>query len=149
MNLSDILTGERVEVRASVPDKAGVLHAMAELLEGVAPGLDAERIVEVFEEREALASTGVGSGVAIPHGRVDGVPSLVAAAMIVPSGVDFDSIDGRPVQIVVALLGPRNLDHLKALHRVSRVLRSARVRAELVTCADGAEAYALLLDADR
>lgn len=148
MKLSDILKVERVAVRASVADKPSALRALAELLEGVAPSLDTDAITEVFEAREALASTGVGSEVAIPHGRVTGIESLVASAMIVREGVDFESIDGRPVHILIALLGPKNLDHLKALHRVSRVLRSEATRERLKASTSGADALEILLAAD-
>lgn len=149
MKLSDILTVERVEVRDGVADKPSALRALAELLEGAAPQLDTATITEVFEAREALASTGVGSEVAIPHGRAAGIESLVASAMILRDGVDFESIDGRPVHILIALLGPKNLDHLKALHRVSRVLRSAATRERLKASQTGAAAFEVLLDADR
>lgn len=149
MKIAEILTVERVAVRPRVADKPAALRAMAELLEEAVPDLDAEAIAEVFAEREALASTGVGSGVAIPHGRYAGVPSLLASVMILHEGVDFESIDGRPVDIVVALLGPKNLDHLKALSRVSRVLRSEQVRERLRAARDAESAFAIFVESDR
>lgn len=149
MRLADILSARRITVRLEATDKASALRALAELFVDDVEGIEPEEIARVFEEREALASTGVGSGVAIPHGRIEGVPSLLAAVGIAPDGVDFDAIDGRPVHIFVALLGPRNLDHLKALARFSRLLRSESARRELLAAASPADALDHINAADR
>jgi len=149
VRLADILSANRVTVSLSVGDKSATLRALAELFLDDVEGIDAERIAEVFEEREALASTGVGSGVAIPHGRIDGVPNLLAAVGIVRDGVEFESIDGQPATIIVALLGPKNLDHLKALARFSRILRYESVRAALVAAESPEAALDVILAADR
>lgn len=148
MRLAEILDVERVVVRLRAPNKASALASLAELFVGSVEGIDAAGIAAVFEEREAIASTGIGSGVAIPHGRMESVPRLLAAVAICEEGVDFDAIDGKPAHILVALLGPRNLEHLKALARFSRLLRSPRVRARLVDAADAESAYQTILDND-
>ncbi|MBX3271978.1 MAG: PTS sugar transporter subunit IIA [Sandaracinaceae bacterium] len=149
MRLADILAAHRITVRLEATDKASALRAMAELFVDDVEGIDADRIAAVFEEREALASTGVGSGVAIPHGRIEGVPTLLAAVGLSREGLDFDAIDGRPVHIFVALLGPRNLDHLKALARFSRLLRSEHARRDLLGAASPADALDRICAADR
>lgn len=149
MRLADILTVTRVKVGMAVDDKPSVILALAELFVEDVEGIDAERIAEVFEEREALASTGVGSGVAMPHGRIDGVPQLLAAVGIHQKGVEFDSIDGQPAHIFVALLGPKNLDHLKALARFSRILRSDTARRHLLAAASPRDALDIILAAER
>ncbi|MGE0787172.1 MAG: PTS sugar transporter subunit IIA [Sandaracinaceae bacterium] len=149
MKLSDILTPQRVDVRDRVADKPASLRALAELLErGADDVIDASAIAAVLAEREALASTGVGSGVAVPHGRAANLPALIAALLIVRDGVEFESIDGLPAHIFVALLGPKNLEHIKALGRVSRVLRSEAVRAELLAAPDAQTAFDVLIRAD-
>jgi PTS system nitrogen regulatory IIA component len=130
MRLADILTADRVTTSMEAVDKESALQIVA----GLFPGQDQGEVYRVLREREALASTGIGSGVAIPHGRVRGLERLVAALAVCRSGVDFDSVDGLPVHIVVAILAPERStgDHLKALARVSRVLRSEQVRDALV-----------------
>ena len=98
-------------------------------------------------ERERLASTGIGSGVAIPHGRYDGVDELRAAVAVCPAGVDFDAVDCLPVRILVGIVGPRSMPqkHLAALAGVSRVLRDDQKRDALLKAADDAEAYHTLV----
>jgi len=149
VRLTEILNANRVTVGMVADDKASALSALAGLFVDDAKSIDPDRIRMVFEEREALASTGVGSGVAIPHGRIEGVPSLLAALGIHRKGVDFDSIDGEPVHIFVALLGPRNLDHLKALARISRILRSDALRDRLASAQTPEAALEIIIGADR
>lgn len=150
MRLSDILAVERVSVGLHATDKRAALAALAQLFVDDDARLDAGAITRVFEEREALASTGVGSGVAIPHGRLPGVERLVAAVGVVPRGVDFDAVDGRPAHILVAVLGPEKHtgDHLKALARFSRLLRDEGVRARILAAESAAEAYEIILGED-
>jgi PTS system nitrogen regulatory IIA component len=150
VRLADILSVERVTVGLRAEDKASALHELAKLFAHGDPALDAGAIARVFEEREGLASTGVGSGVAIPHGRMRGVERLLAAIGIAKEGVDFDAIDGRPAYIFVAVLGPERQtgEHLKALARFSRILREDAVRARLMAAASAADALELLLRED-
>lgn len=149
MRVGDILTARRITVGLEARDKASALRELAELFVDDVEGIEAEQIAEVFEEREALASTGVGSGVAIPHGRLQGVPTLLAAVGLSRDGIEFESIDGRPVHIFVALLGPRNLDHLKALARFSRMLRDEENRREVLGSGSPADALDRIVAADR
>ena len=153
MRLADILTVERVTVGLSARDKPSALRELARLFGGADPGVTEEDIVRVFEEREALASTGVGSGVAIPHGRLRGVEQLRAAVAISAEGVEFDAIDGQPATILVAVLGPEQKtgDHLKALARFSRLLRNERIRQRLLEAEAAADALEVILieDANR
>ncbi len=137
-------------VRLQAEDKRSALHALARLFVDDDPRLHVDAIQRVFEEREALASTGVGSGVAIPHGRLPEVERLVAVVGVCKAGVDFESIDGRLAHILVAVLGPERQtgEHLKALARFSRLLRDERVRSRLIGAADDAEALAILLRED-
>jgi nitrogen PTS system EIIA component len=151
VRLADILTVERVTVQLHAADKASALRALAQLFVDGDPSLSVEAIARVFEEREALASTGVGSGVAIPHGRMAGLDRLRAAIGISRSGVEFDAIDGRPAHILVAVLGPEKQtgDHLKALARFSRVLRDEDVRARLLEAESDARALEILVTEDQ
>jgi PTS system nitrogen regulatory IIA component len=104
----------------------------------------------VLADREVVASTGVGSGVAIPHGRVDGLSTMRAALAICPKSVDFDAIDGEPVRILVAVLAPNRHtgDHLKALARISRLLRDESVRMRLLRAQDAVSLHAIVAEED-
>lgn len=134
MRLSDLLAPDRIEPALRVADKPAALDALAALLARGADGISTEVIARVLREREALASTGVGDEVAIPHGKVAGLSRVVAAMALAPEGVHFDSIDRRPVKILVAILAPERSasDHLRALARCSRLLRDARIRERLI-----------------
>lgn len=139
MRLAELLTAGRVTTSLSGTTKDDVLVTLAELLAFEA-GVDASEITRVLAEREALASTGVGSGVAIPHGRLPGIERMHAALAIHPVGVPFDAVDGQPAHIFVALLAPdrQASAHLRALARISRLMRQARFR-ELLRQATGPE----------
>lgn len=146
--LADLLDPERVRIGLAISDKEAALRAVASLLcmpEGTA---NEEVVYEVLLERERLASTGIGSGVAIPHGRYNGVDELRAAVAVCPAGVDFDAVDRVPVRILVGIVGPKSTPqkHLAALAGVSRVLRDERKREALLKAADDAEAYRALVE---
>jgi len=146
--LADLLDPERVRVGVTISSKESALRTVASLLcmpEGTA---NEEVVYDVLLERERLASTGIGSGVAIPHGRYDGVNELRAAVVVCPAGVDFEAVDGLPVRILVGIVGPRSMPqkHLAALAGVSRVLRNDGKRAALLKAADDADAYRTLLE---
>ena len=101
-------------------------------------GIDEEKLLEVLRDREALQSTGIGEGVAIPHGKMAGLERLVATFARSSSGVDFDSIDGQPTQLFFLLVVPEQSggQHLKALARISRFFRDASFREKLLAASD-------------
>ena len=147
--LQDLFHPLRVRVGVSVPDKENALLEVASLLtmpEGV---VNEESVCDVLLERERLASTGVGSHVAIPHGRIDDFDELRAAVAIAPDGVDFAAVDDLPVHIIVGIIGPRSMPekHLAALAGVSRILRDDTRRNALLRATTDEEAYRLLTDA--
>jgi len=144
MRLADILDAGRISTSLEASDKDGVLRELAALFSQ--DGLDPEQVYRVLSEREALASTGVGSGVAIPHGRVRGLEQMRAAMGIHREGVAFDAVDGQPVHIFVAVLAPdrRPSDHLKALARISRLLRHEKVRHALLEVGNPEQAVGLI-----
>jgi PTS system nitrogen regulatory IIA component len=150
VRLADILTVDRITVRLRAEDKPAALRELARLFVGADEGVDEDAITNVFEEREALASTGVGSGVAIPHGRLPQVTRLRAAVGISAPGVDFDAIDGRPAHILVAVLGPEQKtgEHLKALARFSRLLRNGSVRQKLLEADSAQRALEVIVEED-
>ena len=145
--LAELLHPARVRIGLALSSKDAALLAIASLLTLPEHIVEPTLVRDVLLERERLASTGVGSGVAIPHGRCDEFEALRAAVALCPSGVDFDAVDGRPVRIIVGIVGPRSMPqkHLAALAGVSRVLRDDAKRAELLSAADHARAYRALV----
>jgi len=148
VRLADILDPDDVTVNLSATGKRAALRAVAELFARRDDRLSEEEVLRVFEEREALASTGVGSGVAIPHGRLDEVERLRAVVAISGSGIEFDAIDGRPVRILVGLLGRRTGEHLMALRRFARLLRDDDVRRQLLEATDAPSVHEIVLRED-
>lgn len=152
MRLVEILAEERVAVARSLPDKPAALGAVAQLLaRGAGVGLSS--VLAVLEEREALQSTGIGDGVAIPHGFLGELGTQVAALIVAPDGVPFEAIDGRPAKIILGVVGPKKgmhaqVEHLRILARVSKVLREPGLREKIVTAADAATVFTLIRDAD-
>jgi PTS system nitrogen regulatory IIA component len=113
-------------------------------------GVDPQSLRKVLEERELLASTAIGDGIAIPHGKLDSVDQLVGALGRSPRGLDFDSIDGKPTHLVFMLVAPTASTgiHLKALARLSRLFRDALFRQRLVQAADAAAMYQVIAEED-
>jgi PTS system nitrogen regulatory IIA component len=133
MKIMDILVVDAVILNLGVRTKREVLAEMAAALAKVEPQIDADRLLEVLIEREALQSTGIGEGVAIPHGKMAGLDRLVASFARSPEGVDFESIDGQPTHHFFLLVVPEHSggQYLKALARISRFFRDAAFRQAL------------------
>ncbi len=146
--LAGLIHEKRVRVGLTASNKNAALLTIASLLTQPEGKANAESVYDVLLERERLASTGVGSGVAIPHGRSDDFDELRAAVGIYPAGVDFEAVDGLPVNIIVGIIGPRSMPqkHLAALAGVSRVLRNEAKRVELVGAIDDEHAYRALVE---
>jgi PTS system nitrogen regulatory IIA component len=149
MQVVDILSPGRVAVahdKMQISSKADVLRLLAELLAQGELRLDAKAIEQLLVKREDQQSTGVGGGVAIPHAAVEDLDRILGAVLLCPDPVGFDAVDGLPVSIFFAVIGPRRAvgEHLKTLARVSRLLRDDQFRARLVGASDGAAAFALI-----
>ena len=134
MKIMDILATDAVILNLGAREKREVLADMAQALAKVEPQIEADRLLEVLLEREALQSTGIGEGVAIPHGKMVGLDRLVASFARNPEGVDFDAIDGQPTHHFFLLVVPEHSggQYLKALARISRFFRDAAFRQKLV-----------------
>jgi len=133
MKIMDILVRDALILDLGVRSKREVLAEMANALAKVEPKIDANRLLEVLLEREALQSTGIGEGVAIPHGKLSGLDRLVASFARSVEGVDFDSIDGQPTHHFFLLVVPEQSGgrYLKALARISRFFRDPSFRQRL------------------
>ena len=143
MRIVDLLSEALVVPALRGGTKDAVLRELAAALAGAHPGVDAARLVEVLWERERLGSTAIGDGIAIPHGKLPGFQSVVAVFGRHADGVDFDSLDGRPTHLFFLLVAPEDSVglHLKALARVSRLLKDAAFRHALVATTDPQQLY--------
>jgi mannitol/fructose-specific phosphotransferase system IIA component (Ntr-type) len=126
MKLADVLRKECVVVNAQLPDKAGAIREVARLAKksSVLESVSEQEIVAGLEARESLGSTGVGKGIAIPHCRLKSVKDFVVGLLTVPSGVDFDSLDGQKVRLVVFIVAPEveSNQHVRLLSLISQTL---------------------------
>ncbi|MEP7239328.1 MAG: PTS sugar transporter subunit IIA [Devosia sp.] len=145
MELADILSEESVLVGTGLTSKHDVLRRLADKAAELS-GHPAADIFESLSNREALGSTGLGNGIAVPHGKYAPLKGVMAAFMKLDRPVDFESVDDQPVDIVMMLLAPlgAGADHLKALARVARVLRTDSVADALRSSSDPAHLYAIL-----
>ncbi len=148
MEIGDVLTGERVIDALPAVSKKQIIQEISGRAASAA-GLDERIVFSVLLERERLGTTGVGEGVAIPHGKIAGLDRLCGMFVRLDRAVDFESVDDRPVDLVFLLLAPEgaSADHLKALARISRAMRDPAVRRDLRNAAD-ADALYLVLTAD-
>jgi len=130
--------------------KGEVLTEMAQHLAAVQPGIDAVALGQALQERELLASTAIGDGIAIPHGKLDTIDALMGVLGRSVDGLDFDSIDGKPTHLVFMLVAPTASigAHLKALARLSRLFRDAGFRQRLIDAPDGAAMFKTIEEED-
>ena len=150
MKIAEFLSPNAVISDLHATSKPDVLSELSASLARSQPSLRQERLVEVLKEREKLGSTGIGEGVAIPHGKLDAVGKLVSCVGRAPDGVDFDSMDGRPTHLFFVLVAPENSTgvHLKALARISRLFKDPEFRTRLMRAKDAPELYRVIADED-
>ncbi|MEX2585342.1 MAG: PTS sugar transporter subunit IIA [Balneolaceae bacterium] len=136
MTIHSLLSEETILHNLRVGDKKELLNRLVDLLSGQVDGKQLESIREAVFEREEIMSTGVGKGLAIPHGKANGVTENHACFAILEKPVDYDSIDQNPVEIVFLLVGPesKNSIHIKFLSRISRLMNSNSFRERLLQC---------------
>ena len=139
MRIAEFLREDLVFPDLAASDKAGILGELCAGLARAHPSLNASQLTETLLEREKLGSTGIGEGVAIPHGKLSGVPGLLAAFGRKRAGVDFAAIDGKPTFLFFVLFAPDNSAglHLKALARISRLFKQPQFRQAILS-AEGA-----------
>jgi mannitol/fructose-specific phosphotransferase system IIA component (Ntr-type) len=148
--LHEILTPERIRTPLHGTTKDEILRELVEMLRDRGDVGDAEEVLGAVRAREAVLTTGVGSGVGMPHGRSDQVQRLCMAAGVSAAPVDFDALDGQPCRLFFLLVGPEAAagDHVKALSRISRLVRRDDVRERLATADSPAAFFALVQDAE-
>jgi PTS system nitrogen regulatory IIA component len=145
MEIVDLLTEDRIVDRLHAASKKQVLQELSKRAADVT-GLDERAIFDVLLERERLGTTGVGRGIAIPHGKTADVDGLYGIFARLDQPIDYDAIDDQPVDLVFLLLAPEGAgaDHLKALARVSRLLRDQSVCESLREAQNAGALYRIL-----
>lgn len=148
MLLSELLSPDRVKVPLAATRKDDVLRELVDLVARTPD--DAREILAAVHDRERELSTGVGGGIAIPHARTSRVEQLVMAAGIARSPVEFDALDGQPVELFFLLVGPESSAgaHVRALARISRLLRREALRASLRSAGSADAFLQVVLDSE-
>ena len=150
MKVTDFLAADMVIADLVSDTKAGVLVELSRHLAARVDSVNPEVLRKVLEERELLASTAIGDGIAIPHGKMDAVGRLIGALGRARAGIEFESIDGKPTHLVFMLVAPASSTgvHLKALARLSRLFRDADFRERLMAAPDAVAMYQVIIDED-
>jgi PTS system nitrogen regulatory IIA component len=148
MKISELLNPEAIVAEMQSEDKSRALTELTDALINCEPSLDRDDVIEVLQEREKLGSTGIGDGVAIPHGKLAGIPELMLAFGRSRKGVDFESMDGQPAHLFFLLIAPEESVgvHLKTLARISKLLKDPAVRQRLLEAANQELIYQVILD---
>ena len=148
MLLTELLTADRIRIPLGSRNKDDLLRELVEVAFKSRGTQVVASVLEAVRDREKVLSTGIGGGVAIPHGKTPVVDELVMAAGVAPSPIDYDALDGQPVQLFFLLIGPESAAgaHIKALSRISRLLRPEHLREELRR-ATSADAFLALVRA--
>ena len=147
MELAEILVPEAVRTLSNIPGKKRLLTSMADVSADLY-GLSAQTVLDALSERETLGTTGMGHGVAVPHARIEEVERVQGYFFKLDQPIDFSAVDGLPVDLVFGLLAPQDAgaDHLKALARVSRMLRDQDVCKKLRSTDDPTALFAILTE---
>ena len=130
VTIKDLLQDDLIIDELAATDKSGVFHEFARLLKTSGRVRDEAELIRILLERESLGSTGIGDGVAIPHGKLKSIPDMIVAFGRSSRGIEFQSLDARPVHLFFLLVTPDDKpgDHLKALARISRILKNPSLR---------------------
>lgn len=147
---SEILDPACAATGVSVADKDAALIAAVDILANGGKVHDRTRLLAEVRARERLSSTGIGEGVAVPHALCDEIPETVMAVLHLNRPVDFESLDGKPVDLIFLMAGPRGAtaNHLKILSKLARLLHDEQFRAAARDARDGAELARLLFEKD-
>ena len=150
MKILEILDKRFIIPELSAKGKEGILRELVRVIAQIEKQVDEERMVEILLERESLGSTGIGEGVAIPHGKSKDVKRLLASFGRSVPGMDFQSMDQRPTHLFFLLVAPEDSAgiHLKALARISRLMKGTQFRKRVMEAQSGDEIYAIFAEGD-
>jgi len=150
MKIDDILKKDSIIANLAGTNKEEVLREITDFLQKLCLIKDKETLFNTLMEREKLGSTGIGENVAIPHGKSDELSQIVTVFGRSLNGVDFESLDQKPVHFVCMVIAPSNStgQHLKALARISRLFKNKDLREGILKLQDANQIYSLLLEED-
>lgn len=150
MKIADMLNPRAIVANLQATGKREVLDELSHAVAAAHPELSQAKVLSTLLEREKLGSTGVGEGIAIPHGKLAGLPQIVVAFGRSRKGISFDAIDGKPVQLLFLLLAPEDSPgtHLKALARISRLLKDTAFRERLLNGGEAPELFEIIRSED-
>lgn len=150
MEIIEILDKDTIIAELKSTDKEGVLQELAASLASKHQGIERDLLVRVLLEREKLGSTGIGEGIAIPHGKLANIDSLLAAFGRSLQGVDFEAADGKPAKLFFLLVAPENSvgSHIKALAKISHFLKDPSLRKRLIQAKSKAEIYQIIRESE-
>ena len=151
MNIADMFKKEFIIEELKSRTRREVLTELSEMFSHANIRVDYDNMVEVLLEREKLGSTGIGGGIAIPHGKLAGLENLIVSFGKSTDGIDFDSMDGKPVHIFFLLMAPENSagQHLKALARISRMLKDDSFKTDLIKATSVESLYRVIIEKDK
>jgi PTS system nitrogen regulatory IIA component len=150
MNITDILGKESIVAELTARDKKSVLEELVAVLFDHGRVRDKEKAVQVLLERERLGSTGIGDGIAIPHGKLKEIKNIICSFGRTSAGIDFQSIDEKPAHLFFLLLAPEDSasEHLQALARLSRLLKDDHLRKRLLEADSQEDIYRIITEED-
>jgi PTS system nitrogen regulatory IIA component len=151
VKIIDFLTLDRVIAELGGKEKLEVLEEMANQLADSRTGIEAAQILRVLQDREKISTTAIGEGVAIPHGKLPTVEKISGLFARSLQGVDFASLDGEPTYLFFTLIAPQDAaaDHLKALARISRLLKDPDLRHRLLAARSSQDLYDIIATEDQ
>jgi fructose-specific phosphotransferase system IIA component len=147
MNLSDALNIKSIAINAEVENKAALIELLIDLADKTGKIINKEEAKKETFKREAIMSTGIGKGIALPHAKTNSVTDTICALAILKNPIDFDSMDGEPVKLALMLLGKENAvgAHLRLLSRISRLLGDEALKQKLFDSQTPQEAFEIIL----
>ncbi len=150
MKLSEIFKPYNIIPDLKAQDKKRALEELSQVITNQEPSLNKGTLMQVLLEREKLGSTGIGDGIALPHGKLKGLERLLVSFGRSLNGLDFDSIDEQPVYLLFLLIAPENSAgmHLKALAKISRMLKDVEFRQRLMNAKSNEDMYRIIINKD-
>lgn len=150
VKLSEIIQEENIISELKAKDKRSVLEELAEVISRHEAAVDKTALVRVLVERERLGSTGIGDGVAIPHGKLNSVIHPIMSFGRSKEGLDFDAMDGQPAFLFFLLIAPENSSgiHLQALAKIAKMIKSSTFRKRLMVAGSREELYREIIQTD-
>ena len=148
MQLDQIFKVEFINADLSAKTKIEALTELVNTMIRSGFKLNSSSVIEILQQRENLGSTGIGDGVAIPHGKIPELDDLIVAFGRSTEGIDYDSLDGKPVHLFFLLLAPENSSgqHLKVLAQISKMLKVANFRKKLLKAKSQSDLYKIIID---